>query len=302
MRQLSFLARIAEIYLKIAYKTETDEEIERHLQNTDRSSPAEYVMPKSLKLSSSCTETTVDGNKVFCLYSNGEQRKTIIYLHGGAYAGEITMFHWKAVDQLVSMCDAEVIVPIYKLVPYATYKEAYDLIENVYLHCRKEHPDRQIILMGDSAGGGLALALCEYFAHQGIAQPDKTIVFSPWVDVNLDNPEIKAYEKKDVFLSTSLRVYGRWWAGDIGTNDYRISPLFGNVEGLDHITIFVGTNEILYPDIIKMYEKIKTSGKDHELIIGKEMSHVYPVFPIPEGKSALKHCSNIINRSSPYSR
>ena len=296
MRQLSFMARIAEIYLKIAYKAQTDEEIENDLKNTDRSSSAEYEMPKSLKLSSSCTETTVKGNKVFLLHNNGEQRKTVIYLHGGAYAGEITTFHWKTVDRLATMCDAEVIVPIYKLFPYATYKEAYDLIENVYLNCRKQHPDRQIILMGDSAGGGLALALCEYFAHKGIVQPDKTIVFSPWVDVNLDDPEIKEYEKKDVFLSTSLRVYGRWWAGDIGTDDYRISPLFGNVEGLDHITIFVGTNEILYPDILKMYKRIKESGKDHELIVGKEMSHVYPIFPIPEGKKALEYCSNIINR------
>ena len=296
MRHLSFLARIAEIYLKMVYNAQTDEEIESNLQNTDRSSSVEYVMPKSLRLSSSCTETTVKGNKVFRLCNNGEQRKAIIYLHGGAYAGEITTFHWKAADRLAAMCDAEVIVPIYKLVPYATYKEAYDLIENVYLNCRKQHPDRQIILMGDSAGGGLVLALCEYFAHQGIAQPDKTIVFSPWVDVNLDNPEIIEYEKKDVFLSTSLRVYGRWWAGDIGTDDYRISPLYGSTEGLDHITIFVGTNEILYPDIIKMYEKIKASGKDHELIVGKEMSHVYPIFPIPEGKRALKHCTDIINR------
>ncbi|MBQ8161083.1 MAG: alpha/beta hydrolase fold domain-containing protein [Clostridia bacterium] len=296
------MARIAEIYLKMAYKARTDDEIEKELQNTDRSSPERYTKPRSLRLSSDCTESSVNGCPVYSLRNGAGQRRTIIYLHGGAYAGEITTFHWKAADRLAKMCDAEVVVPIYKLVPYATYREAYDLIKEVYVQSRNQHPDRQIILMGDSAGGGLALALCEYFARKGIAQPDRTILFSPWVDVNLENPKIREYEKRDVFLSTSLRVYGRWWAGDTGTDDYRISPLFGDVEGLDHITIFVGTNEILYPDIIQMYEKISASGHDHELIVGKEMSHVYPLFPIPEGKRALSYCCSIINGSVPERR
>lgn len=87
-------------------------------------------------------------------------------------------------------------------------KDAFDLIVPVYRDYCERYADGKIILMGDSAGGGLSLALAEYFRMEGIRLPDELVLISPWVDTVMENEEIKAYEPKDPFLCvSSLRVW-----------------------------------------------------------------------------------------------
>ena len=84
-------------------------------------------------------------------------------------------------------------------------------------------------------------------------------------------------------------------AGDLDTKDYRVSPLYGDLKKLPQTTIFVGTHEIFYQDIVNFYNKLKDNGIDVELNVGDEMSHVYPLYPLgPESKEAFKHIVEII--------
>ena len=88
---------------------------------------------------------------------------------------------------------------------------------------------------------------------------------------------------------------GKAWAGDLDLKDYKVSPLFGDITKLPKTTLFVGTHEILYSDILKFYNKLTDNGIDVELNIGEGMNHVYPIYPlVPESKEAFNHIINVI--------
>lgn len=125
-----------------------------------------------------------------------------------------------------------------------------------------------------------------------------TIVFSPWVDIRTNNPAIEGLQKKDPFLyAPSLRIYADYWTGDLDPTDYRVSPMFGDTSILKNVTVFAGTREIFYPDVMAFYEKIK-GNENCRLIVGEGMNHVYPLFPIPEAKAAVDKIASIIGHKT----
>ena len=194
--------------------------------------------------------------------------------------------HWAFIEKLVKETNALVIAPAYRLVPFGTYKEAYDLIVPVYKKYCEEHPEKKIIMMGDSAGGGLSLALTEYLKAEGIRVPDELILFSPWVDVSMENEEIRDFMSRDPMIGPEeVLPAARAWVGDRDMHDPLISPLFGDLKGLHNVTVFIGTEEVLYPDVTKMFHMLD-ADVSNELIVGEGMNHVYPIFPIPEAASA----------------
>ena len=181
--------------------------------------------------------------------------------------------HWAFMEKLVKETNALVIAPAYRLVPFGTYKEAYDLIVPVYKKYCEEHPEKKIIMMGDSAGGGLSLALTEYFKAEGIRVPDELILFSPWVDVSMGNEEIKDFISRDPMIGPEeVLPAARGWAGDRDMHDPLISPLFGDLKGLRNVTVFIGTEEVLYPDVTKMFHMLDADvsndrrGRDDPLL------------------------------------
>ena len=180
--------------------------------------------------------------------------------------------------------------------PFATWREAFDLIVPLYREYRTAHPDQKVVVMGDSAGGGLSLAVTEQFKAEGIRLPDELILLSPWVDVVMDNEQIKEYESRDPFLSLPpLQLCAKYWMGDLDAHDWRVSPIYGDVKGLRNVTVFVGTSEIFYPDVTKLFRMLDVDPSN-EIIIGEEMNHVYPLFPIREAKPAVEKILRVIVR------
>lgn len=237
-----------------------------------------------------------ENGRVFYVNEESQSNYIVFYIHGGAYYYDIVLPHWKMIEKIAKKTDAQVVVPTYRLVPFATYKEAYDLIVPLYKKYTEKYPNKKIILMGDSAGGGFSLALTEYFKSEGIRMPDELILLSPWVDITMENEEIKDYISKDPFLTPEpLAIVGKYWAGDIDSHDWRISPIFGDLQGINNVTVFVGTSEILYPDIIKCYNMLDKNTLN-ELIVAEDMNHVYPLFTIPEAKPAVDKIMNVIMR------
>ena len=234
--------------------------------------------------------------RVFYANEESDSKNVVFYIHGGAYFMDFTRSHWRLLENLIKETDAQVIAPAYRLVPFATYREAFDLMVPLYRDYCEAHPDRKMILMGDSAGGGLALALAEYFKAEGIRMPDKMILLSPWVDASMENEEIKDYESVDPFLSVKpLSSCADYWRGDLDVHDWHISPIYGDLKGIRNVTVFVGTDGIFYPDITKCFRMLD-KDPSNELIVGEEMNHVYPLFPIPEAKPAVDKIIQTINR------
>ena len=218
--------------------------------------------------------------------------RTVIYLHGGAYVNEIVPPHIVFCDKIAKKTNATVFAPIYPLAPNHTYEETYRIVEDLYKFALEI--GKPITIMGDSAGGGLSAAFCEYLASIGFEQPEHLILISPWVDVSMSG-DYDDYRECDPALGTEVREFGESWAGDLDIKDYRISPLFGDVSQLPQTALFVGTHEIIYPDIIEFYDKLRSSDIDVKLFVGEEMTHVYPIYPlVPESREAFNQIVEII--------
>ncbi len=230
-------------------------------------------------------ETGPNGSLLFFHEDSGDA-PVIFYCHGGSYVHDFSYFHWRFLRKLMDRTGAAVVAPAYRLAPYGTWREAFELILPAYIRFAREHPSRKLILMGDSAGGGLAAALALELMERKERMPDELILLSPWMDVTISDPDIEAFLAADPWLTPAHRACGRWWAGTTDVRDPCVSPAYGPVEGLRRVTVFAGTREILNPDSVKLFARLDPAG-DNELVIGEGMFHVYPLLPIPEAEKAM---------------
>ena len=212
---------------------------------------------------------------------------TVLYIHGGAYTGEILPFHLNFCAHLAERLNAFVLVPIYPLAPNHIWKETYALLTSLYKEMLSEIKT-DITIMGDSAGGGLAIAFCQYLKTIDLPQPNHLIGLSPWVDICMEDTDYEPYRPLDPMLDVAgLRTIGKAWAGNLDLRDPKVSPMFGDNHGLPKTLLITGKREVLYPDIRKFYEKMRSDGCDVELLVGEGMNHVYPIYGLPESKEAV---------------
>lgn len=233
-----------------------------------------------------------NGMQVFT-FGDEKSKNTILFMHGGAYVNEINYQHFLYCLLMAKRLNAYVLAPVYPLAPNHSAEEAYDKITELYEYLLKN--DTNITLMGDSAGGGFVLSFAQYLKTINLAQPSHIIAFSPWVDISMSNTP---YDDKDdpILGEIGLREIGRSWAGDLGTKDYKVSPIFGDVSNQAPTLIFAGENEIFYKDIEKYVEKLKNSNVNVKFIIGDGLFHIYPLFPIPEATNAFKEIKKEFNK------
>lgn len=223
-------------------------------------------------------EEKFKNRKVFVITSkeNKKSDKYILYLHGGAYVMEATYKHWQFLEEIVDRTGMTLILPDYPLTPKNTYKEVFDMIEPLYKETIKKVGNENLIFMGDSAGGGMALGLLQKIGEENGVMPYKTILLSPWLDVTMTNPEIEEKEKVDpVLLKEALKIAGRHYAGIDGMESYLVNPILGPVDKLKNITIYTGTYDMLNPDVHKFIEKTKKLGVDIDLREKKKAIHIW---------------------------
>lgn len=275
MTNNSFLSKIAEFILK---KTKPDymnsyEKIELFLEDD-----------KEKKFSTIFSTEDFDNMKVVTFGNKYSESRIILYIHGGAYVNQMNYQHTLYCYLLSKILKTKVIAPVYPLTPKYDYSESYKLITKLYSDLIEKYED--VTLIGDSAGGGFVLSFCQYIKTLNYKMPNNIIVFSPWVDISMHNN----YDDSDdpILGNIGLKEIGKRWAGNLDTDDYRVSPYYGDNSNLPRTLIFVGSNEIFYNDVKEYYEKLVNDGVDGELIIGDGLFHIYPLFPIPEALSAIK--------------
>lgn len=134
----------------------------------------------------------------------------------------------------------------------------------------------KFIVMGDSAGGGLALALEEKLSQEEIEMPEKTILISPWLDTRLINPKISEVQKRDKQLNKfKLQIAALGYAGKDGKDNYLVNPIDGDLSKLKNITIFTGTNDILNPDVYVLKEKAEKSNIEINIKEYENAGHIW---------------------------
>ena len=240
------------------------------------------------KLTSTLTSIINQGYSVVTLMPQGVDPKgTIVLLHGGAYVRRPLTDHWRFADALVNGSGWKVILPIYPKAPHATVETAMSWVDNI-MDDVLDQPG-PVVLMGDSAGGGLALALVIQRLQQMKTLPQQLILLSPWLDIALRNPALAAFEQRDPILAREgLRTIGQQWSGTVSLDDPRVTPLKGLMKGLPPLIISVGTEEIFYPDVIELSHRAKALGIQTELRVGQGLFHCYPIFPIPEAQPEIE--------------
>ena len=200
----------------------------------------------------------------------------ILYFHGGSYVAEASKDHWNFIQKIVEITKATIIMPDYPLTPKHNYKDVFEMVEPLYQEIIQKIDTKNLILMGDSAGGGLTLALEEKIGEKNIPQPQKTILISPWLDVRLNNPKIDEVQKTDKELNKeTLLLAGIAYAGEDGINSYLVNPIDGDLSKLQNIVIFTGTNDILNPDVSVLAEKAKQVGVNIQVKKYKDAPHIW---------------------------
>lgn len=295
----SLKATLYERALRRQFATDrTAEEEVRRLEARREKGEKPYALPEGLTFGCPIEERAFDGTQVFTLNGGGEG-PVVLYLHGGAYVNGFNAHQWRFMDRLACKTGCTVVAPAYHLAPWADYARAYRDLSALYRALLAGAPGRRLILMGDSAGGGLALGLAEHLAREGEALPERLILFSPWMDVSMDNPDIADYLAVEPMLHFDLvKVHGQYWAGDADTRFWMVSPLFGDMAGLPPVTMYCGTRELLCPDILLARDRLTAAGVDAELRIGRGLNHDWPLMPIPEADGAFEEIAGMVADST----
>lgn len=211
---------------------------------------------------------------------------SILYLHGGAYVGQIGQEAWYFAARLAAQAKRRVVVAIYPLIPFVTAERLVAQAQIVFEH--EIARAGGVTVVGDSAGGGLALATTMAARDAGQALPNGLVLVSPWTDITVSDPDVSTREKRDVMLAPAgLRHYGALYRGELESTDWRVSPLWGSLTGLPPLQIFAAEDDVLFSDAIRLAQRATESGHPHELHIGERMLHIWPLANIPEGHHAL---------------
>jgi len=241
------------------------------------------------------TRLMAEGFHVLTLQKDDDYNKILFYIHGGAYI--YPMYDWQLayVDNVVTETGVKAVMPLYKLAPDYTYKDTFEPLYKIYKELLKE--GKEIIISGDSAGGGLTVAFMHYLVDRDEQLPDKMILHSPWVDLTSLNKYIDMYRYTEVMLpDTFLKLCGEAWAGDKAVYDYLISPVYGKFNKMPKTLLFVATGESFYPDIYVLAQKMKSEGTDLTFVTIENGHHVISVMgDLKEGAEARKIAVDFIN-------
>lgn len=281
---MSIQAKIISFFLGI---TNAKRLVEKSFQNPPRST--RFFTPSNLKKTFKVSEFELMNKSVVTLQPQiNPENIHLLFFHGGAYVVEGNAMHWKIIETIVTKTNCKVSYIDYPLAPECNYKQTFEMVQQAYDLLINAFPDDRFMLIGDSAGAGLALAFTQKLIKQNAPViPVKNILFSPWLDLSMQNPEIKKLVFKDKLLPLNgLIDAGKKYSGGDDTSNYLLSPINGDFAGIGKTIVFFGTCELFYPDCKLLEEKVKTIGNFsfHEFA---GMQHDWVIFPIPEATEAL---------------
>jgi monoterpene epsilon-lactone hydrolase len=225
--------------------------------------------------------------------------RTVLYLHGGGYAIGSPVSHRHVAAALVEAADATLVVPDYRLAPEHRYPAALHDALAAYTWLLEHGQDpAQLIVAGDSAGGGLALALMISARNQGIRLPAAGVLISPWVDLAGTGETLETLQARDpVVQRAGLIDMARHYLGDRDPRTPLASPLYADLTGLPPLLIQVGSEEVLLDDSLRLHHKAREQGVMTTLEVWDEMIHVWHFFhpQLQEGRDAIRRVGQYIS-------
>lgn len=216
----------------------------------------------------------------------------ILQLHGGGYIGAMRNAYRTFAGLYNEVSGGMSVLTIdYRVAPEHPYPAALeDAVSAFDWLVEQGFTEKQIIVAGDSAGGGLALALCMYLKDHGRSLPKGIIAMSPWTDLTASGPSYdENFEKDPLFGNTrDSLIYSKDYVGTNDPTDPYISPLFGDYEGFPPMLLQVGSIEMLLSDSELVAKKAKEAGVSVKLTIYEGMFHIFQMAMklLPESRAA----------------
>ncbi|WP_449284864.1 alpha/beta hydrolase [Marinobacter sp. PE14] len=220
--------------------------------------------------------TTVGGVPATRTTFGNDHQSAVLYLHGGGYIIGSSRTHRGITGHLAKTTGCAIVTPDYRLAPEFPFPAALDDAEacwNGLLEAGLK-PD-QIAVAGDSAGGGLSVALAMRLRDKGLQLPASLTVFSPWVD--LTQEQLYAPECEPVLQASWTSKAARLYAGEESLTNPLISPIFGDLSGLPPLLIQVGSQEILLNDAERLAEAANRHDVEVRLEVYNSLWHVFQV-------------------------
>ena len=221
--------------------------------------------------------------------------RTLYYVHGGGFMAPIDPWHVRYATRLADAIGARVVMPDYPLAPEHTWKDSHDaLVDDA---ARWAASEGGAVLAGDSAGGGLALAVAMSMRDRGLAQASSLVLHAPWVDLTTSTPETFAADAIDPWLFVGkLQAYAGWWAGsDDALGRPEVSPALGDLAGLPRALVLYGTRDLLAPGCRLLVRRAAEAGWNLTAIEEPDLIHVYGLLPfVPESARAFRQVREFV--------
>jgi epsilon-lactone hydrolase len=233
--------------------------------------------------------------------ANWDGRATVLYLFGGGYVVSSPETRRTLAGHLARAAGARVAVPDYRLAPEHPFPAALEDAIDAYrwLITEAEVDPRDMVLAGDSAGGGLGLAAMLGLRDDGLALPAGGVAISPWVDLALTGQSLDTRADTDLTVTRAdLERKAREYLDGADPRAPLASPLYGDLTGLPPLLLVVGADEALLDDSIRLVRKAGLAGVRTTLVIEPEMQHAFPIFAgrMPEADAAIAGIGEWIRR------
>lgn len=291
---LSWQGRIIRLYLNyIKFTGDYNDPIEKLRQVADGGERFGRF-PKSLQ-SESISIERIPAELIIPLQA--DTRSALLYLHGGGYALGSIKSHRAAAGQIAEAGKIRTLIIDYRRPPENPFPAALQDALSAYNWLRK-NGYQKIIIMGDSAGGGLALSTAISLRDDQAPLPLLVICLSPLIDVECTGESVITNARRDPWLTTGMKTLFNYYVGQNNPRNPLISPMYADFRNLPPIVIHVGTDEILLSDSTRLVEKAKDAGVDIQIKIWPGMWHIFPFFApfVPESLQAVTEIGNTIRQ------
>ena len=282
------MSLLSDIAVPVAKLVNAKRGNEKAMENPRRDT--DFFNRKNFRKEFITEEEFIDSFQAITVKTEESLNRHVIFLHGGGYVLRAVKSHKNIVERMVKKYNLKVTFIDYPLAPEHTADKTHEVLMKAYKSVTQKNINDKFYFFGDSAGGGLALAFLQEARDKNVIPfPEKTVLMSPWPDISMTNKEIKKFEKKDPLLPVqSLIKIGKQYAGNLDLKSPLVSPIYGNMDNLGEILLLFGTNEVLYPDCMKLSDMLNTAkGTVVEPYIGKNLCHDWILAPLKETGKAL---------------
>lgn len=299
---MSIQAFLTRWYLRSRFKPQpgTHVSVDEARQGMARMSRWQVPLPKGVHLKS----LPADAAALLCpaeWLSVQAPQRTVLYFHGGGYFSCGLDTHRPVVAAISRRAQARVLSVDYRLAPEHPCPAAVEDALAWYRDVLSDTPAAQIVLAGDSAGGGLVVACLQAALQQGLPMPAGAVLFSPWVDLASTGESVQAQARTDVmFNPENLVDAAQLYLAGRSATDPVASPLYGDMVGLPPLLIFASQSEILLSDSTRLHDKARAAGVTSQLVLQPNMPHVWPIMVmLPEAKASLRQVAAFMRERVP---